>query len=108
LAIRTVSISACAPAIAANMPDASGNSRAGLDLRVFPNPSASIFNVQALSGDMNSRMEVKLMDLQGRSIQQYFVMPGETLKIGAGLRAGAYMIEVLQGTKTKTVRVVKL
>jgi len=106
-----VNIPACAvppTAIAGNtIKTVTGSTAANLELRVYPNPTTSSFRLQALSSDPG-KMEVRIMDVQGRKFSQAFMMPGETLTLGSELKPGAYMVEVLQGNKTKVARVIKL
>ena len=79
-----------------------------LDVKVFPNPTTSSFNVQVgTSVPTTEKISVRLLDVQGRAIRTLMVMPNESVNLGADLKSGAYMLEVKQGGVTKTTRVVK-
>ncbi|HRN92409.1 MAG TPA: GEVED domain-containing protein, partial [Ferruginibacter sp.] len=68
-----------------------------LEVNVFPNPSTHVFNVQAKSTDMKTRVVLKVMDNLGRVMESHNMMPGETQPVGTRLKAGSYFIEVMQG-----------
>ncbi|HRO17909.1 MAG TPA: GEVED domain-containing protein [Ferruginibacter sp.] len=78
-----------------------------LEVDVFPNPSTQVFNVQAKSANMKTRVVVKVMDNLGRVMESHNMMPGETQPIGTRLKAGSYFIEVMQGNERVTKRVIK-
>jgi uncharacterized delta-60 repeat protein len=65
----------------------------------YPNPSSSEFTIETSSkGDTN----VQVYDMQGRLIERT-----DTNKVGSRLAAGVYNVIVNQGTKVKTLRVIK-
>jgi hypothetical protein len=78
-----------------------------LEVNVFPNPSTHVFNVQAKSTDMKTRVVLKVMDNLGRVMESHNMMPGETQPVGTRLKAGSYFIEVMQGNERVTKRVIK-
>jgi hypothetical protein len=78
----------------------------GLEVKVFPNPTVSDFKLQVITAG-KEEINVRVLDAQGRLFKQVTVMPYQTINVGAGLRAGAYMIEVRQGKNVKTTRVLK-
>ena len=73
-----------------------------LEVNVFPNPSTHVFNVQAKSTDMKTRVVLKVMDNLGRVMESHNMMPGETQPVGTRLKAGSYFIEVMQGNERVT------
>jgi hypothetical protein len=77
-----------------------------LDVFVYPNPTTSSFKVK-VKAITAEKLHVKLMDMKGRILKTYQVMPGEDLNFGNELKSGVYMIEVKQGDYMKTTRVVK-
>jgi hypothetical protein len=77
-----------------------------LNVRVYPNPTTSNFNMQVITAGKES-VRVRILDVQGRQIQSMIVKPNETLRIGDALKSGAYFIEVKQGKQTQTTRVMK-
>jgi hypothetical protein len=76
-------------------------------LKVYPNPSRGDFNLQ-LSGSGSEEVEVRVMDLQGRSIKQLRTAPKGIITLGADLKSAVYLIEVRQGANRQTTRVIKL
>jgi len=77
-----------------------------LGVSVYPNPTTSSFRVKvkAVSAD---KLHIKLMDMAGRYLKVYQIMPGEDLNFGNELRAGVYMIEVTQGNLKSVERLMK-
>jgi hypothetical protein len=60
--------------------------------------------VKAVSAE---KLHIKLMDMAGRMLKIYQVMPGEDLNFGNELKAGVYMIEVTQGNLKSVERLMK-
>jgi hypothetical protein len=77
-----------------------------MNVKVFPNPSTSNFNLQLLSSD-NAQARVKVMDAQGRFIKTMSVNANQTISLGSELQAGTYFIEVRQGKEVKVSKIVK-
>ncbi len=77
-----------------------------LGVSVYPNPTTSSFKVKvkAVSAE---KLHIKLMDMAGRYLKLYQIMPGEDLNFGNELRAGVYMIEVTQGNLKSVERLMK-
>jgi large repetitive protein len=73
---------------------------------VYPNPTNDQFNLQ-LNGFTNGSLLMTIRNAQGQEIkkQQYLTVTG--IRFGSGLKPGIYFVTVMQGDKTKTVRVVK-
>ena len=78
-----------------------------LEVTVFPNPSTHAFKLVARSQDQVTKLQVRLLDNLGREHKRFVMMPGETLTLGAELKAGAYFVEVLQGKLKVTKRILK-
>jgi hypothetical protein len=83
-----------------------------LDVKVYPNPTTNVFNVQvkpATVGGTSSTesIKVRIMDVQGRTLREVRTSAYQTINLGAELRPGAYMIEVRQGNSVRTTRVIK-
>jgi hypothetical protein len=77
-----------------------------MDVKVFPNPTTSNFNLQVITAD-HQEVVVRILDVQGRFIKSVKVAPYQSLSIGSELKSGSYMLEVRQGNNVKTTRVVK-
>ena len=78
-----------------------------LRLNVYPNPSAAAFKVEILSAD-KTQATARILDLQGREIKRLNVQPGRTIELGADLRRGNYILEITQGEKKTTQKIIKL
>jgi hypothetical protein len=77
-----------------------------MEVKVFPNPTTSNFNLQVITADQQE-VVVRILDVQGRFIKSVKVAPYQTLNIGSELKSGSYLVEVRQGNSVKTTRVVK-
>ena len=75
------------------------------DVNVYPNPGGSIFNLQ-ITGDDNLPADVKLINDLGQIIKRIKIT-GNTLRFGNDLKAGIYIVEVVQGTNKKAIKLVK-
>ncbi|MBC7534934.1 MAG: T9SS type A sorting domain-containing protein, partial [Ferruginibacter sp.] len=79
---------------------------AGMQVMVFPNPTVADFKVQVLTAGA-AKITVRILDVQGRALKSYTVLPNQTSGIGSDLKTGAYMMEVRQGNEVKVTRVLK-
>ncbi|MFL5764780.1 MAG: T9SS type A sorting domain-containing protein [Bacteroidia bacterium] len=70
------------------------------ELPVYPNPSASGFNMELKTLSM-----ITIYDYTGRLIETHN-MAG-VLKFGEDFTAGIYFVNVITGTKTQTIKIVK-
>jgi hypothetical protein len=78
------------------------------NLKAFPNPSISSFNVQVESDNAKDKINVRVLDLYGRTVEVInSVAPGQTIKIGAVYRPGIYFVEMIQGTNRKQIKLLK-
>ncbi len=75
------------------------------NVKVFPNPSAFDFTLQVYSGD-NRSIEIKVMNAQGHVVKKFNVTD-RIIRFGHELRAGIYIVDVVQGRNRKTIRVIK-
>jgi hypothetical protein len=107
----TIKLAACPPqGKAGTVEFARGNTPAetlqSMDVQVFPNPTASQFNLQ-VSTSAKDLIKVRLLDMSGRELKRYTVSPFEKNTIGADLKAGSYLLEVTQGANRKTEKLIK-
>jgi len=77
-----------------------------MDVKVFPNPTTSMFNLQVKTVE-TKQVSIKILDVQGRLIKTMQINPNEKITLGAELKSGVYMLEVNDGSNRKVVRVVK-
>ncbi len=72
---------------------------------VFPNPTSTMFTVSV--DGANAVSSIRVLDMQGRVLDQLKLSPNEKIILGSKLNPGAYMLEVREGELVKLVRVVK-
>jgi hypothetical protein len=77
-----------------------------LDCKVIPNPSSQYFSLQ-LSSASDEKIEVNLLDINGRLLANLKAVKNQTLRFGEDLRPGVYMLDVRQGEQRKTIKVIK-
>jgi hypothetical protein len=77
-----------------------------MKVNVYPNPTTTDFKLQVITAG-KEEISVRVLDMTGRFYKQLTIMPNQTINLGAELKAGAYMIEVRQGSTLKTTRVLK-
>jgi hypothetical protein len=78
-----------------------------MDVQVFPNPSASHFQVN-ISSSVKEKILVNLYDVNGKLIPTGITNPLHQHYFGADLKPGVYLMEVKQGNKRKLMKLVKL
>ncbi len=77
-------------------------------LKASPNPSKDFFTVTLVSDNKIERINVRILDMQGRLIEsQNGLKSGQTIQVGNTLRPGTYLIEMVQGRDRKTQAVIK-
>jgi hypothetical protein len=77
-----------------------------MNVKVYPNPTTSQFNVQVNTTGAEETV-VRILDVQGRFVKSVKVAANQVISLGSELKAGSYMLEVRQGKDVKTTRVIK-
>jgi hypothetical protein len=77
-----------------------------VNVKVYPNPSLGVFNVQIQTPDKESIL-IKVVDIQGRVIEMMRANPYSNLMIGGKLKPGVYFFEVIQGKYKRSIKVIK-
>ncbi|TMI74722.1 MAG: T9SS type A sorting domain-containing protein, partial [Bacteroidetes bacterium] len=81
--------------------------KVNIELTAMPNPTTSYINLSTKSND-KTPMTVRVYDGSGVAIENFQkVIPGTVLRMGDKWRGGIYVIEVVQGTERKTLKVIK-
>ena len=75
-------------------------------IKVSPNPSVSEFTL-ILNGSVKENVEVKVTDMFGKAVYTTNGAADKLYRFGSELRAGVYILQVTQGTKSKTVKIIK-
>jgi hypothetical protein len=79
-----------------------------LAIKAFPNPTNSEFNVQLLSNNNIDKVQLRVMDIQGRTVEMmHNLNAGQVIQIGAAYRPGIYIVEMIQGNNRKQVKLLK-
>ena len=86
--------------------DASGNQK-DVRVSVFPNPSHTFFNLSMKGANTLDKSSLKIMDLQGRLLDQILFQPNNKITFGSSLLPGAYMLELRVGGELKIFKVIK-
>ena len=75
-------------------------------IAIFPNPSAHEFRIQTAMVHTQP-VKIRILDMMGRVRLQQTFLPGRAIVVGSDLRPGMYIIEIIEGTVTQNVKVVK-
>jgi hypothetical protein len=76
-------------------------------LVTWPNPSNDYFKVTFKSSNTKDRIEIQVFDLNGRYIYSIQGNANQEYHIGSSLEAGLYFVNVIQGNKSRQVKLVK-
>jgi hypothetical protein len=76
------------------------------NVKVYPNPSMGVFNIEVQSPD-NESLVIKVIDMQGRLVNSMKANPNTNIKIGWELRPGIYFLEVTQAGNKKYIKLLK-
>jgi hypothetical protein len=77
-----------------------------LQTTLFPNPSYHDFML-TVSTISREKVQLNIIDLQGRPIRQMEMEPDATLRFGSELTAGVYILSIAQGKQTIYRKLVK-
>jgi len=79
---------------------------AGLNIHVFPNPSANQFTLTVQSGS-NEKVEIIAADVYGKKVYQASGSGNSKYSFGKEFISGIYFVRVMQGKDIKTLKLVK-
>jgi len=80
-----------------------------LSIKVMGNPATQFFTVQLNSKNLQLPINMRVVDVQGRLIEQKKqLQANETLQFGQGYAAGQYFVEYTQGADRMVVQLIKL
>lgn len=81
---------------------------ANLSLSAMPNPSAGSFTIHISGGLQNEKVNLRVADIFGRTIEQKIVQSSQVVRIGNNYHSGIYLVEVLQGKEKTVLKLVKM
>lgn len=80
----------------------------GLSLKTLNNPSRNYFTLNIQTNNLD-KMNVRLFDIYGRVVESKNNLSGsQVLQVGSNLKAGSYLIEVIQGKQKAQLKLVKM
>jgi uncharacterized delta-60 repeat protein len=79
-----------------------------LSIIAGPNPSADAFDIQLHSSDLKQLVSIRIYDVNGRLLEvREHLSIGQRLHLGDQYKAGAYIIEAVQGSQRVQTKVIK-
>ena len=78
-----------------------------LDVKYWPNPSNSNFNLRVTTDIMVEPINIMVFDVNGRILHSNTFNPQDTYQFGSELMTGLYFVKVTQANKTEIIKVVK-
>jgi hypothetical protein len=79
----------------------------GLSFNAFPNPTTNHFNLAWRSNHTES-ISIRITDALGRLVEDKIALPANgSLNFGKHFRPGVYLVQMLQGKKQTTLRLMK-
>jgi hypothetical protein len=77
-------------------------------IRVYPNPSANHFTFNIQAGNDKEKIAVRVIDIAGRVVETRNNLSGtQELTIGNNLKDGIYFAQIIQGSETKQIKLLK-
>jgi serine-aspartate repeat-containing protein C/D/E len=80
--------------------------KADFSVTVFPNPSADQFELRMTSKESEA-VSIKVVDMLGRVVKTMRIAPNSSTRFGADFRSGTYLVEIQQGEKKETLKLLK-
>jgi hypothetical protein len=84
-----------------------GEMQGELKVRVFPNPAQVEFKLQVISGSSTQVVELRVMDMLGKTVYQTRGSVYDTYQFGRPFAGGMYVAEVLNGKNSVRVKLIK-
>lgn len=80
-----------------------------LEIKLSPNPSTAHFVLTIASSDKINPIMIRITDINGAGMEtKKNILSGQTIIIGDHYQPGIYIAEVIQGNKSRTVKMIKL
>jgi len=79
-----------------------------LRINATPNPSSDAFTIQLQGSNLKQQVSIRVYDISGRLLEEKEnISIGQSLHLGDQYKAGTYIIEAVQGTRTVQTKVIK-
>jgi hypothetical protein len=78
-----------------------------MSVSVYPNPTTSSYQMFVKTSRYAQHVKANVFDAQGRLVKRITFNSDETISFGSDLKSGVYFVEVREGDKVKTIRVIK-
>ena len=79
-----------------------------ISMKANPNPSILNFTITILSPEQNSSIRLKVLDLQGRTIEERTTLANSRIILGESYNSGIYIIQARQGNYIQHLKLVKI
>jgi len=79
-----------------------------ISMKANPNPSVLNFTITILSPEQNSSIRLKVLDLQGRTIEERTTLANSKIILGESYNSGIYIIQARQGNYIQHLKLVKI
>lgn len=103
---RNATVGDCSAPIAVTHTDIGAVSAAMLHVSVFPNPTGSVFTLNLFS-KIIAPVSVTVYDISGRKLMHFDNIRENQFQFGRELKAGTYMMQVIQGNTKQTFKIIK-
>jgi len=77
------------------------------EARIWPNPSSSYFTLRPATGISNEPVTVNVFDVNGKKMHKATGGANQDYRIGDAFVPGVYFVELMQGNKRSTFKLVK-
>jgi PKD repeat protein len=77
------------------------------DAVASPNPTTNYFTLKITGTISDKPVKIRVTDLLGRTVETFERNPGEELRFGQKYFHGVYIVEVVQGTNKKQIKLIK-
>jgi len=79
-----------------------------ISMKANPNPSVLNFTITILSPEQNSSIRLKVLDLQGRTIEERTTFANSKIVLGESYNSGVFIIQARQGNYIQHLKLVKI
>jgi hypothetical protein len=80
-----------------------------LDVKAYPNPAQSQFNIRLESSNTKDEISIIVYGINGKPVEtRQHLKAGQTLTLGGLYRPGVYILEMIQGSQRKQLKLVKI